>query len=688
MKLSDIRPNIETSGDLEEQFFSVQDQGMIFDILRNKMYSNPILAICREISCNARDAHREIGTPHIPIKISLPTNLEPYFKIKDFGPGISPDRMSNIFIKYTASTKRSDNIQTGGFGLGAKTPFSYTDTFTIVTNFNGIAYNYACLIDETKVGKLIKLSETATKDPNGTEIVIPVKSADFQIFNKWIEQATRYWDVKPEFVGGIINYIKCDKVLEGSTWAFINSYDYHSTVKLIIDGIEYPLDMAALRSYADAKILDSTRSTLLLYFGVGELSLSANREQVYLDDATQNKIKTRLSQIIKEIKQNISDKINQFPNLWDANVFYRKQLQQLFYDLSFLGPLTWQGITLHNKYIDCPGFIFTKGKYYHTRSTDPNRISSGSLRLLSFAENSILYLNDLGLQSITSKHVKKAFEDDPKLTSLQIVCPNDKLSLSDLNKSIYLDKMQPKLLSSLTDAKTKKYTPATSRLLVFKYDPNVVGFRQVSYSSIDGDTNTKVLCLTAKDYQNNRRIVLSNKKQLLISAVHTVMKCSDKVSFYGIDENLPKDRIKEEFAGFILIEDFMQDAFKNNLINYVELKYALKHQYEIDEHLLSSKLESLIKDKSSLFLKRYNLHKKIKDIVKKDIGALEIYEVLNGDITPDKIDNFIKDNPDYDAVSLNEKFNKKYPLISHISYYNLNKCFNELAHYINLIDTV
>ena len=182
MKINDIRPNIETSGELKEQFFSIQDQGMIFDILRNKMYSNPILAICREISCNARDAHRECNIADVPIQIYLPNNLEPFYKIKDFGPGISPDRISNIFIKYTASTKREDNIQTGGFGLGAKTPFAYSDTFTIITNFDGTKYHYVCFIDETKIGKLALLAEEKTDQSNGTEIIIPVKPIDFKLF--------------------------------------------------------------------------------------------------------------------------------------------------------------------------------------------------------------------------------------------------------------------------------------------------------------------------------------------------------------------------------------------------------------------------------------------------------------------------------------------------------------------------
>ncbi len=247
MKLSDAKPYFESSGEMQEHFFSIQDQGMLFDILRSKMYSNPILAICREITSNARDAHREIGVAEKPIHIHLPFGLEPYYKIKDFGPGISPDRMVNIFIKYTASTKREDNIQTGGFGLGAKTPFSYSDTFEVTTIHNGIRYSYTCLIDDTKVGKLVLLDQRPTDEPNSTELSIPVKPVDFTFFRQYTEQACRHWDVKPVITGGTIEWQTLNKIAEGPGWAITATHDYNRHAKLVIDGIEYPLPLEDLR---------------------------------------------------------------------------------------------------------------------------------------------------------------------------------------------------------------------------------------------------------------------------------------------------------------------------------------------------------------------------------------------------------------------------------------------------------
>lgn len=691
MKINETRPNVETSGNLEEQLFSIQDQGMIFDILRNKMYSNPILAICREISCNARDAHREVGTPDVPVQIYLPNNLEPVFKIKDLGPGISPDRMSNIFIKYTASTKRDDNTQTGGFGLGAKTPFSYSDTFTITTVHNNIKYDYSGIIDETKVGKLVLMSSVPTDEPNGTEIAIPVKPVDFRNFNQWIELATRHWDVKPTFKGGQVTYQIPKKILEGSNWAFANQNDYQASVKLIIDGIEYPLDMVALRNYADTKLLDSTRSTLLLYFGIGELSLSASREQVYLDKPTQAKIKQRIDDVIKEIKKNVEDKIDKFANLWEANVFYRKELMQIFHSLQFLGPLSWKGIKLHSNYVDmaCPLYFYTKGTYSRKLGHDPNKITRSISRSLNFDENSVLYLNDLPLKNPTPKHLKKAFENFPDAKSIQLICPSDTVTVADLNKTLNLDKMAPNLLSSIAKASGRKYTPASSRLLIYKFDSVAAGFRQVSYASLDEDTNDKVLAITSKDYQNNRKVILKNKKQLPLSTIRSLSINHPKVSFYGIDEEVPADRIEEEFSDFTSIDDFIEEkVISNSKINYVEMKFALSHNYHIDEKILRTdyKFDSLIDDKKSLFLKRRDLHQKVKDICQSDLGLLEIYEALKGGITETQITKWVKENPEFDFVSINTEYEKKYPLLKHLSSYNFHYIIKEVAQYINLID--
>lgn len=690
MKLNDVRPNVETSGELEEQFFSVADQGMIFDILRSKMYSNPILAICREISCNARDAHREVGKVNDPIHIHIPTALEPYYKIKDFGPGISPDRMSNVFIKYTASTKRNDNIQTGGFGLGAKTPFSYADTFAITTNVDGIQYGYACFIDESKVGKLVLTSQIPTQEPNGTEIKIPVGSKNFVDFATWTEQACRHWDIKPVISGGAINWTVHEPILEGSNWSITRCHDWNRVAMMVIDGIEYPLPIDTLRKFADSKLIDSSRGNFIMYFGIGELTLSASRENIFLDDKTKGIIKHRLGSIFQEIKQRVIDKIATFPNLWDANVYYREDLKQGFSDIRFLGSLNWQGIGLSEDYIntDCTTYSFTKGKITR-RNSDPNKLTRSTTQHLAFQKNSALFINDLPLREPTPRHVRKAFDDDPTLTSLQVIIPNDKVTVQVLEKTIHVDKMNPKMLSTVTKATSRNYTPASSRLLVFKFNSYSCSFRQTSYSSMDEDEADKILCFLSKnDNSNERQIIFKNKNIFdLKSLKYLSLKFKNK-SFYGIDASTPSNRLEDDFSDLENIEEFIEAQITNGNTNFVEIKCFESKKHDIDNRMLRNynNIKSLITETNSLFLKRFMLHERVQNMLNGDSHLLSIYESLNGEINQTDIDKFIKDHPEYNFDKLDSEYAARYPLIEHINYYYDENVLPALAGYINLVD--
>jgi hypothetical protein len=697
MKLSEVKPFFESSGEMPEHFFSIQDKGMLFEILRSKMYSNPILAICREITSNARDAHREVGTPDKPIRIHLPVGLEPFYKVTDFGPGISPDRMVNIFISYTASTKRDDNVQTGGFGLGAKTPFSYSDTFEVTTVNEGIRYSYSCVIDDTKVGKLVLLDQRPTTEPNSTEIKIPVKPVDFNMFRQYTEQACRHWDTKPTVVGGQqLEWQKLSKIAEGPGWAIAATHDYNRHAKLVIDGIEYPLALEDLRKYADTKLIDASRGDFIMYFGVGELSLSATREAIFLDKPTQAKIRERMDQITSEIRTTITDKINAFPNLWVANVYYRKELTTVFSNLAFLGKLFWKTHELTNGYLEvkCGLFEFSKG-HYSRRGTDPDKLKrTGHAigpRSFHFEEGVELYINDLPIKEPTPRHVKKAFEDNAALKHIIVICPNDKCTEADLNKDIHLDEMVPKRLSSITKASSRAYTAPASRLLVFKFDATASAFRQVSYDNMEEDTNDKVLCLLSKDQYSGRLAMLANKQTLGMAAFKSLMERNPKISFYGVDKDTDAKRVEEEFNDFDKLDDYIEKkVFNNKSINYVEIKFAQSHTYHIDERMLKhlEKLEPLVTNKQSPFLVRLELHKVIKKLSGNDRSLLDIYESVKGEIKDPVLKQFVKDNPNWDIEEINRAYEKKYPLLTAINTYNFNQIVDHVAQYVNMVDKI
>lgn len=686
MKLSESKPNVEVSSNMESHLFSIQDQGMIFDILRNKMYSNTILAICREISCNARDAHREVGKDDVPIAITLPNSLEPFYKIKDFGPGISPDRMVNIFIKYTASTKRDDNVQTGGFGLGAKTPFSYSDTFTIETIVDGIKYNYACFIDETKVGKLMLLSQAPTSEENGTEIIIPVKNSDFTNFNIYTKNAVKHWKVKPIIKGSKIDFDENKTLLKGKNWEVIYSKDYYSRAsKIIIDGIEYPLDIVAAKQFSNTSILESTSGSVFLYFNIGELSLSANREQIYFDKQTKDKISKALESMSNEIKDLVNVKISEFASLWEANVYYRNILNNTFANLSFLGKLYWNGILVRNDrtITDCKCFLFRK-------NNDTSKVYRRASNGFNFEENSLLVLNDLAIKEPSHRHIEKFLANDPTITSVQVICPVDDNDIKNMNTKFNLDQLNPVKLSSVVKISKRKQSVYSERLIVYKYGST---WESIAYQSIDDDKKQKVLCRLDKQDKNYSFIVI-DKKRIPSGIMQSLCNEFPNVSFYGVGFNISQERIDDDLSDFISINEFIENKVLNNKsIDFNKIKFASDSEYDINYSSIKmyvdlfSSLEKKINNKNSLFIENIKYILDIINIKRKQHGLLGLYETFNKPISDKEQSAWLMKNKIQSVSKINDSFDIKYPLLQELRYSG-SHIVEPVAQYVNLIDSI
>ena len=296
MKMDTESATIIRSEDFAEINFQIGDPILIMEILRKNMYSNPIKSICQEIMANARDAHVEVGNEEVPIKVTLPTKEEPVWICQDFGPGINPKRMIDVYSRFGCSTKRNTNNQVGGFGLGSKVIFAYTDSCLITTicNIEGhhIKFQYTAIIGETKALKLIQLQEPmGTEEPCGTTISINVARNDVQSFISYTYQVTGYWNVKPTFIHpdehnkynktGLFVYEDGDFRIASRNHPFCDS------PVILIDKVPYSIDNNIFRGLLkNEEWIFFFRSPCVLEFGNGELSISSNRETLYFDDKT------------------------------------------------------------------------------------------------------------------------------------------------------------------------------------------------------------------------------------------------------------------------------------------------------------------------------------------------------------------------------------------------------------------
>ena len=185
-----------TNCQIESQVFRIEASPIAFEILSSKLYANPILAIVRELLTNAYDSHKAANNLHIPIKVHFPNYLDKNFSIRDFGLGLSKEDVMEMYTSFFRSTKSTTNEFTGCFGLGSKTPFSYTSAFSVNSFYNGIKYYFAAVKKDGQP-HIICVKEELTDEPNGLEIIIPTNSSDNTTF---IQNAREYLYYMPEII--------------------------------------------------------------------------------------------------------------------------------------------------------------------------------------------------------------------------------------------------------------------------------------------------------------------------------------------------------------------------------------------------------------------------------------------------------------------------------------------------------
>jgi hypothetical protein len=301
---------VKKSGSLQSMKFGIDNEGIIFDILSTKLYKNPLKILIQEYMCNARDSHREALRNRIPIDVILPTAIDPYIQFIDYGVGISPERISKVFVKLGNSTKTDSDKETGGYGVGAKTAWSYIDSFTIITIFDKIEYRYIAYIDNG-VGKLDLISKIETDNRNGTVIKINIKANDFEQAEQYVFKTSFFWKTRPNIINSSMSFNDYDfeyvQDLSAAVVNSVNNYSYLSddgeNVVIVIDGIIYD----SVDNYINLNIFDLrySNTTVYLFFDTSELKPVINRESIFKDSNTVNILNLRINKLYESICNSI-----------------------------------------------------------------------------------------------------------------------------------------------------------------------------------------------------------------------------------------------------------------------------------------------------------------------------------------------------------------------------------------------
>lgn len=175
MKVMEIDKNtVFKSQNIEEKNgFTVAINPGIFMMLSQGLYRNPTLAVIRELTTNALDAHRMVNkVDTVPIEVHFPTTLEPWFSVRDFGPGMPFDFVLKTYTSFGASTKGEDVNSTGGFGIGCKSPFAVANSFTVISIHKGKKSVFFCDKNEGIPEISVISKEELTDEPDGVLVRI------------------------------------------------------------------------------------------------------------------------------------------------------------------------------------------------------------------------------------------------------------------------------------------------------------------------------------------------------------------------------------------------------------------------------------------------------------------------------------------------------------------------------------
>lgn len=294
----------------------ISSSAEFFQILSSTLYSDQLLAVVRETTCNAWDAHVESGRTATPIQITVDSNK---VVIRDFGHGIHRDLMGPIYGVYGASTKKNDGMQTGGFGLGCKAPFAYTDHFQVVSNHEGSRTIYSMSKSSAQVGgkpAIIPIASFPTEE-TGLEVSINIKSGDTSRFLELFQLIVRNGEMNAEINGNLAPKTPYSEAKNGFVMMSRSPLHNETTISSICiryGNVIYPLERHPdLVDYRNALTLTeklprthdygNSTSTLVLLAPPHSISVTPSRESLSMQEHTINTVNKLLKEFIAYITQ-------------------------------------------------------------------------------------------------------------------------------------------------------------------------------------------------------------------------------------------------------------------------------------------------------------------------------------------------------------------------------------------------
>ena len=369
----------------DESTFGLAVTAEAFEILSAGIYTDPILAVIRELSCNAYDSHVAAGKKDEPFELHLPNRIEPWFSVKDNGIGLSdesirgevnPDtgrRENGLFITYFDSTKRMTNDEIGAKGLGSKSPFAYSETFEVIARYNGVRRTYSVFRNEEMIPSITLLSEIDTDECNGVEIKMTVREQDWNRFADKTADILKYFPTKPE-VKGVARFQFSelpDNRFEGDGYFTVSGYRYDSDKFTAVMGhVPYRVDVSKVKDQltgAEVEFLDNYK--IVAFFSIGELETAASREEIRYDKRSVanlcEMIRTARTDFIEKTDEEMVALTKDINDRWEAYRILNDKFESVSNLEDIASGYKWTADVV-NEWVESNGSISFMTPDYHT----------------------------------------------------------------------------------------------------------------------------------------------------------------------------------------------------------------------------------------------------------------------------------------------------------------------------------
>ena len=675
--------DIQRSGIKVEREATIVADAVAFKVLSDMLYPDKPLAIIRELLCNAMDSHIAAGKPLTPVKIHLPNVMEPYLSIRDEGLGLSFRDTCVLLLTYFKSTKRADNQVTGALGLGSKSPFSYVDSYTVTSRYNGRMFMFNAFINEAGNPSMALLAKARTDEPNGLEITVPVRRSDFQTFHQRAAAVIQWFKVKPEVSGAPGFAVRETKYIEeGTDWKIAEYSHYDHNAMAVQGNIAYPINANSMpelpRGYAALFNMG-----IHFDFKIGEISFTAGRDAISYDKKTVTNLVAAMDRFINEAPKKFQQQFDGCKSLWDAKCKYNELINgQGYYsvigEMGRLGLLSfkWNGQKVANSVLtlemkDVPGT--TIKNIYFGRSSRTYH-ATGNKQLQVQGEKGVkFFVNDMEKGSVVRvREWRKANEGD--YNSIYVIHAADdtelKTTLDALgNPETQLTSTLPKPARATTVSRT------TVRVLHLSWHGDTVyGTPRFTdcHEDLDFEEGGMFVPLLRDQAIDENREKISSFQTIVQEAYNMGLLAKDEVVYGASPKVLPQFAKSEEWVNVldVIKERFQAKVSKEDLsdkiatyANWAEWN-SNAEGYQVFRHLTQSNnnyFKKKLGDVHELtkFQDRVAAGRKLVSVADKNDSMARL---LGMDVTQQA------GKPEYDYVGTWKALVAKYPMIKVMHY--------------------